>query len=321
VSVTLNSTSQEAAVQIKPLTFQSSGPLSVLQFATSTRDNFAFLPSDVAIANGQVVVKETSDSGSVNSLIVLNTSDAYIFLMDGDILAGAKQNRVLNTSVLLAPHSKTMIPVSCVEQGRWHSVSDKFSTTDYAAPSSMRKMKTDNVSFSLKEANNFDANQGAVWNSVAGFAQERLVNSPTSNFSDVYEATRSNVDAAVELFMLDPEANGVMFFKGKTILHTDHFGSKTVFAHYFKKLVKGFVMEFIGTKEQKAKLGEAEAKYHAVDFIDGWEELKKVPHPGVGLGTEKRAATELYSGMQLEYNDHLIHASLFNAKSMKRARV
>ncbi len=307
-------------MQIKPLSFQSAGALSVLQFATSHLDAFAYLPADGAIEKGQLEVREMSDAGSVNTLIVLNASDTFIFLMDGDILAGAKQNRVLNTSVLLAPHSKTMIPVSCVEQGRWRSVSDKFSMTDYAAPSFLRKTKTDNVSFSLNESNKFDANQGAVWNSVDAYARERMVKSPTSNFSDVYEASRTTVDDAVKAFTLDPDANGVMFFKGKTILHADHFGSKMVFGHYFPKLVKGFAMEFIGVKEPKGTFTEAEATYTAVDFIDGWEALNKEPHPGVGLGTEKRAAAEHYSGMQLEYNDHLIHASVFNAKSMKRSQ-
>jgi len=305
---------------VKPVTFQTAGELGVLQFATSHIDDFAYIPADTAIEKGLVEVRETSDTGSVNSLIVLNTSDAFIFLMDGDILAGAKQNRVLNTSVLLAPHSKTMIPVSCVEQGRWHHISATFAPTDYSAPSSLRKMKTDNVAFSLKASKTFDAGQGEVWNSVAGYAHDRSVKSPTSNYSDVYEATRNDVNLLVDAFSADPNANGVMFFRGKKILHSDHFGAKAVFAHYFRKLIKGVAMEFVGEKKGKGVLGEDEAKYTGLEFLDGWEAIDKQPHPGAGLGTEKRAATELYSGMQLEYNDHLIHTSVFNAKSMKRSR-
>lgn len=298
---------------VKPLTFQTAGALSVIQFASSHQDGFAYVPADIAIANKQIEVRETSEAGSVNSLIVLNMSDAFVFLMDGDILAGAKQNRVLNTSVLLAPHSKTLIPVSCVEHGRWHHVSDKFSPTDYCAPSALRKLKTDNVSFSLNESSTFDAGQSEVWQKVDHYAEASAVHSPTANFSDVYEATRGDVERAVTAFKPDTEANGAVFFHGKKIVHADYFGAKNVYAHYFPKLIKGVAMEFVEDRKPKGAVDEAEAKYVAVEFIDGWEAAAKEAHAGAGLGTEKRATTKLYSGMQLEYNDHLIHASVFTA--------
>ena len=60
------------------------------------------------------------------NLLVTNQGDSRVLFLEGEELRGAKQNRVLNTSVLVAAHSKTPIPVSCVEQGRWRYRSRQF---------------------------------------------------------------------------------------------------------------------------------------------------------------------------------------------------
>ena len=48
-----------------------------------------------------------------------NPLDEAVLLYDGEELVGAKQNRILNVSVLVGAGAKMPIPVSCVEQGRW----------------------------------------------------------------------------------------------------------------------------------------------------------------------------------------------------------
>ena len=44
--------------------------------------------------------------------------DLPLLLPDGEQLVGAKQNRILNMTVLVAAQSEVTIPVSCVEQVR-----------------------------------------------------------------------------------------------------------------------------------------------------------------------------------------------------------
>jgi hypothetical protein len=133
-------------MQVRVVSFQKHKRLSVVQLLTAQQNTVDYISGPKAIKEDLIQVKEVSESGSVNNLFVFNLSDKYVFFMDGDILMGAKQNRVLNTSVLLAPNSKITLPVSCVEQGRWSRVSAKFMNSDYITPLKVRAGKSRNVS-------------------------------------------------------------------------------------------------------------------------------------------------------------------------------
>jgi hypothetical protein len=53
--------------------------------------------------------------------------------MSGEQLLGAKQNRVLNISIMVASKSDLPIPVSGVEAGRWRYQSRKFASSGTAS--------------------------------------------------------------------------------------------------------------------------------------------------------------------------------------------
>src|SRR5262245_13608638 len=89
--------------------------------------NFQYRTLGDALATSNLVITEVSDAGSAPELLVTNRGDTPILLVDGEELAGAKQNRVLNTSILIKAISETKIPVSCTEQGRWAYASKVFS--------------------------------------------------------------------------------------------------------------------------------------------------------------------------------------------------
>src|SRR6266446_5851626 len=55
-------------------------------------------------AGDRARVTEVSEAGSVPFLQVANGADRPLLLLDGEELIGAKQNRILNTTVLVAAH-------------------------------------------------------------------------------------------------------------------------------------------------------------------------------------------------------------------------
>ncbi len=77
----------------------------------------AYLTLDEALPLG-FRITEVSDKGAVPELGVTNPLGERVLLYDGEELVGAKQNRILNVTVLVDAESSLLIPVSCVEAGR-----------------------------------------------------------------------------------------------------------------------------------------------------------------------------------------------------------
>lgn len=93
------------------------GNCTLVQLSVQPGTTFRFKPGGPAIETGGLVISEADGIGIVGSLVALNNTESFLLLTDADILVGAKQNRVLNKSVLLAPFSKTILDVSCIEEG------------------------------------------------------------------------------------------------------------------------------------------------------------------------------------------------------------
>src|SRR5262245_49563303 len=84
---------------------QSSGPLQVFGLRWETTNDLIYRTLDEALAAGDLEVTEISEAGSVPTLKVTNKGEELVFLMAGEQLVGAKQNRVLNASIMVPGRS------------------------------------------------------------------------------------------------------------------------------------------------------------------------------------------------------------------------
>ena len=92
--------------------------MSVFPVFADLEGSVDYIPLKEAIADGLLIISEVDESGSVPELKVTNCAEVPVLLLDGEELVGAKQNRIINTPILLKKLSETIIPVSCVEEGR-----------------------------------------------------------------------------------------------------------------------------------------------------------------------------------------------------------
>lgn len=119
-----------------------------------------YISLDEAISSGVLKIKEVSTGGNVPELVAENNGQKLILLLDGEEVIGAKQNRVLNATILLNCMSKTIIPVSCVEAHRWSYVSEEFAASKNLLNYNIRMAKQGSVNKSLKNSNLYMSNQG-----------------------------------------------------------------------------------------------------------------------------------------------------------------
>jgi len=94
---------------------QTFANLAITPLMAATGSKADYLTLAEAQSMGLAVVTEVSESGSVPTLLLENTAEQAVFLLDGEELVGAKQNRILNLSILIPARTKLEIPVSCVE--------------------------------------------------------------------------------------------------------------------------------------------------------------------------------------------------------------
>lgn len=299
-------------MEIKIVSFCKYQRLSVVQFIFEPQNSFNYISGPEAVKNELLQVKEVGQAGNVNNLNLFNLSDKYVFFMDGDILVGAKQNRVLNTSVLVAPNSKITLPVSCVEQGRWSAISDKFNASDYITPQKLRAKKSRAVEENLKYQKSFMAKQGEVWDDVDNYSMSFSIKSPTMNLMDIYENKKKDFESFIDNFPVNEDANGLAIFTDRELLNVDLFNRTDIYREYYPKILRSTAMEVFALKDKQNNITEAEAKYKTLDLFDNLEKINYTKHNGVGVGDEKRYNSNKLTGLELTYKNHLIHLTLLN---------
>ena len=160
--------------------------LSIIPVFPQSDDGPLYGPLSEALREGSLTVGEISESGSVPVLNVKNSGSADVLVIDGEELEGAKQNRALNSTVLIGAGEQTLIPVSCTERGRWAYRTRGFHDSEEVLSHQIRKKKMASVSKSLKASHGFASAQGEVWQEIDELHSSLSTHSSTAAMKDAY---------------------------------------------------------------------------------------------------------------------------------------
>ncbi len=239
---------------------------------------------DDALAERTVTISEVSEGGTVPVLRLENTGTRPVLLLDGEQLVGAKQNRVLNLTIL-APAGKTIeIPVSCVEQGRWSWDSPQFMSSERVMFSRGRASKAASVSASMAEGRGRYSDQGEVWGAIAMKAARMESYSPTAAMETIYENHGARLEDYLETFAAQAGQCGAVFAIDGQVVGLDLFDSADTYARLGRKLVSGYAMDAM---EAEPDAGPA-ADDSASRFLEQVGGCETRSWPAVGLGEDLR---------------------------------
>jgi hypothetical protein len=214
-------------------------------FIREETDELPYLEFEAALKAGLVEVTEASEQGSVPVLLVRNDADRDVLILDGEQLVGAKQNRIVNTTIVVPAHSSVEIPVSCVEQGRWHYTSRSFSSSRSHSSGSLRSLKHASVTESLRTTGDYRSDQSGLWGDIRAKAERMAAPTPTMSMTDVYESSVSGEDESrLEAEVAhQPRQVGYLAFVRDGFAGGDVFGSPELCRLKLAKLMRGHYLD------------------------------------------------------------------------------
>ena len=268
-----------------------------------------YLTAEKAIREGLVVITEVSAGGSVPELKVINNAELPVLLLDGEELVGAKQNRVLNTTILLKEKSETVIPVSCCEQGRWSSASKNFAASNDLMPAMMRYRKVEGVSANLRSGHRYASQQGEVWNDIKEMQTRVGVDSVTGAMKDVFDARKDHLKDYLEAFPCEKDQKGILVFLNGKVLGFDVVSLSSAYQAFHEKLVRSYTLDVLAVSG-----AEKASKDKAAAFIKDAQTCIESRYESVGYGFDYRYEARNIVGSVLAHREEVVHAAFFRTE-------
>jgi hypothetical protein len=238
--------------------------LTFFPLFSSSPNGSNFISLDQAIKKKYVEVGEVSEEGEISKVKLRNDSDRFIFLPQGEMITGAKQDRVIIISTIVVPNTTEILNVSCVEQGRWEFESQEFKASDYSHPK-LRK--------TIIESSE-DVQQN-VWNEVDACLTDFEGESESSSLPKGLKDVKKQFKGAEKKIKLPKTACGVAVLSGEELLGMDLFDSSKTFLLYKQKLLESYIIEGLKRKDEKSKKEYAEELLN--EMLDSKATIKSNP--------------------------------------------
>lgn len=211
-----------------------------------------------------------SDAGAVNTLTVQNKTNETVFLMEGEIVRGGNQDRVIARDLVVPPRTIADVPVFCVEQDRW-----SYEPQEESVSEADRKVFAFrgyyHVASGAVRRSISTGSQEAVWEQVALLTSRHGTSGSTAAYAGL-ENSEEFVDkrSAYERFFADKLADNeeivgfIALYKG-TVIGADLFGHPDLLNRQYPGLLAGYITDAVS---DVTPARDAPARAFGQEFID-----------------------------------------------------
>ncbi len=294
---------------------QSHLNMTLFPLLASDAEEPDYLILEEALTQGVVEITEVSQGGSVPDLRLINKSASKLLVVDGEELVGAKQNRIVNASFLIAGQTEITIPVSCVEQGRWAYRSQKFASGEKVMSAILRCKNQRSVAMNLQEGIGYRSDQGMIWDELALKSERMAVHSSTGAMADLFEGQKDRLGEYRKAFRLVDSQVGAVFAIDGKVVGLECFGHQQTFSKFFPKLVQSYALDALDWVGESKKIQvSSESVRH---FLEGVQNAPGKTHASLGLGENIRVEDDSVSGAALVQDGKVLHLSAFSHNGHK----
>jgi ARG/rhodanese/phosphatase superfamily protein len=263
------------------------------------------------------------EGAQVNQLVLVYRGKRPLVLLAGELVSGGKQDRVIGKDRIVPVGAQPLpLDVFCVEHGRW-SDSDQFSESKIIVhPSVREKAAVDQAQESVWAAVRSGSTApaavaGAAGGSEADAAPPPLsqaavagaiaTRAPTQSYAQIYDSPTSGVPVAAfadevqrrfdraTSGLKDERVVGVVVAYGGEVAWSDVFASPELFASYWPKLLRSYVVEALArpATQEHATLDDAR---QFLQPLVGRETTESDP----GVYRWREVSTERYAEISLD---------------------
>jgi len=213
------------------------------------------------------------ESAEVNTVGLVWETERPLFILAGQMIRGAKQDRVFARDLLVTGRGRGPMPVYCVEAGRWTSGPTEFTAA---------KMVVGNE---VRGAVNCQVDQGVVWSKVSEVQENVGRYSETSAYQVVLEDSEVGgfADELGGVFggFAGEGACGVLLFGGGYVLGLDVFDGAALFGELSVELGMAYATQVAVLEEEP---GHPEPGKPVKEFVEELGGLATFAYPGEPVG-------------------------------------